>query len=292
MMNGKSNDHYNEEQWKVAAVLSHENHHPRVKEEQDTANALLMTMKKVVEDCYKEEIKIIVFPAYTGAVTEDHMQFLDGVMEISRIFPTVAICPGSFIEWEGGNKYHSSCIVKNGCVILKQRQLYRANWEIAAGFSQGTDVEIADLFGKKVGIVLSTDAFFPQVSRYMTLEGVELVLSPMAILKESFRSVSSSYFPIWTNVQANMFFAVESGVKGVFQGQSFYSQSAIHAPLAMTENGDGFLQVEEVVNLDQLYMIATLDFRLRSLCLQHSFNPLKHLHPQIYSSIFAGGKGE
>lgn len=288
-MNGKNDWDITFEKWKVASVIFHNDLHPQEADHHKALHFLFSNMEKVVATCVDKGVIIVVFPAYIGCFTHDHRLFLDGVVRISKSYPTIAICPGSYIELEGSEKFHTSCVVIDGEIVLKQRQLYRANWEQEAGFSQGNEAVVVELFQRKVAILLNTDAFYPQVGRFFALKGVEIVLSPMAVRRDLPHFQIAPYYPIWTNVQGNMFFAIESGFKGHFSKYVFCSKSAIHAPLVMTKNGDGFLQIENIFK-DRL-LIATLDFSLRDRCLQHSFHPLKQLHPQVYTSIFSKKKG-
>lgn len=236
--------------------------------EDDRPEEILARIESSLVLCAREGVEVVVFPALIGCFFGDSATFLDRVRRLSAAYPDLVICPGSW--WERVDAvWHASALIRGGKILLRQRQLYLARWEREEGLARGEDLALVELGaepgGWRTAIVLSTDVFYPQVSRYAALSGADLVLSPVAIRAEEGRgggerggegegSGGGSHqhrgnFPaqlsgLWANVQANLFFAVESGFKGTFRGRTFASRSAIHAPLAMTPREDGFLALE------------------------------------------------
>lgn len=213
---------------------------------------------------------LVVMPALIGFYFDD---FISVAMRLSKNYDNMYICFGSYME----DGKHASFIMKNGEIVLKQHQIYLSSWEREMGFARGTDLEIVDINGFKVAIVLSTDAFYPQVSRYAALRGVDLVLTPMAIRKEFFR-VPLQASGMWMNTQMNLFFTVESGFKGEWNGMKFHSLSAIHAPLEITKRGTGLLAIEKTNSV-------TIDVSLDGLDREKArrvFDPLRQLNTDFY----------
>lgn len=233
--------------------------------------------------CTNRKVQLAVFPALIGLLSEPCSRFIEDIRRLSRKFPNLAVCPGSHWEENEGHTYHTACLLKNGEVLLKQRQIYLAKWERAKGLERGVEVKTIEYQGFKLGILLSTDVFYPQVSRYIALAGVDLVLSPNAIKVEKIlpsmhQRFAHQFAGVWQNVQQNLFFAIESGFKGVVKGISFYSKSFIHAPLEMTMKNDGFLAKEE---LEGELLVADLDLTEKKIA-QDRFNPLAQLNPNFY----------
>jgi predicted amidohydrolase len=236
--------------------------------------------KDIIEECCLEKIDIVVFPALLGEVGDFRGDFVETMKDLSSKYRNIAICPGSFFEKKDNEIFHSSFLAMGGDVILFQRQLYLSKWEKFLGLSRGSDLEIAEVKGFKVSIILPTDWFYPQVPRYAALKGVNLALAPMAI--KGSRNFARQIAGVWQNVQQNLFFAVESGFKGTFEGIEFFSESAIHAPLEMTPEEDGFL-TKEGSDGDLIWAELLEDKRQEAIL---KFDVLKQLNPEAYKNIF------
>jgi predicted amidohydrolase len=194
------------------------------------------------------------------------------------------ICPGSYWNRAGGGVYHEACIISNGNIRLMQRQLYLARWERGLGLSRGTSTGLCDIKGWKVGVVLSTDVFYPQVSRVLALMGADIVLSPVGFAGKPHEALKLC--AMWRETQQNLFFAVESAFNGTLGGIDLWGESIIHAPLEMTEDEDGILA--RTAGICDTVSV-TLDRKQRFEAIE-KFNVLKQLNPEFYRSmaIFKG----
>lgn len=235
--------------------------------------------EEVLRECEEKAVDLVVFPALTGEVCDFEEDFIEKIRDFSLRYKDIAINPGSYFENHDGKVYHSSFVMLNGEIKLFQRQLYLARWERELGLSRDTALKIADIKGYKISIILSTDVFYPQVSRYAALKGVNLVLSPVAIKGQ--RNFARQIAGVWQNVQQNLFFAIESGFKGEYKGNNFYSEAAIHAPLEMTKDDDGFLAKE----VDSNIIIAELNEAERQKAIS-KFDVIKQLNINSYKGIF------
>src|SRR5690625_7718697 len=97
-------------------------------------------------------------------------------MQLSKKTNNLLICPGSYFEQVEGKTYHSSCLIKNGKIVLKQRQLYLAKWEQKLGLSRGTKLYFYQYHSFKIALIISTYTFYSQVIRYVTYQFVNLFL--------------------------------------------------------------------------------------------------------------------
>lgn len=263
------------------------------------AESLLENMQKHIKNAENAGSDIIVFPAFTGCLYEilyngyntlkelfkhtgsDH--FIGKVKKLSSKYD-ISICVGSY--WEQDNSvYNTSCILRKGRFILKQRQIYLAQWEREMGLSRGVDVTLTDIKGWKVGIVLSTDVFYPQVSRLLAFKGADIILSPIGFIGQINRAVQLT--GVWQEVQQNQFFAVESGFNGRLGDVSLWGKSNIHSPLEMTENDDGYL----FKNKDKSLIYCKLDNEKRKKAID-SFDVFKQLNEDFCTNmgLFKGDK--
>ena len=275
---------------KVASVEWQKSEWKRI----DRPEALIHKIKKYLEKAIKEQVDIIVFPGFTGCFFQqlscpdrsiqslikeaDSTEYIEQLKELSREHK-IAICPGSYWQKEKGNIYHESCLIINGEVQLKQRQIYLARWERELGFSRGEKIELKEVKDWKLALIISTDVFYPQVSRIAALKGAGIVLSPVGFTGEKNRALQIS--GMWQEVQQNQFFTVESGFNGFLGEQSFWGESIIYAPLEMTEERDGFLTRTKG---QQSLVIAELDNKKRRKAIS-KFDVLSQLNREFYQQM-------
>jgi len=261
----------------------------------DKPKTLICKIKEFLEKAVKKQVDIIVFPGFTGCFFQqlscpdnrstrslmkeaDSGEYIEQVKELSREHK-IAICPGSYWQKEKNNIYHESCLIIDGKVQLKQRQIYLARWERELEFSRGAKIELKEIKDWKIALIISTDVFYPQVSRMAALKGADIVLSPVGFTGEKNRALQVS--GMWQEVQQNQFFAVESGFNGLLGEQSFWGESVIYAPLEMTEEGDGYL---ERSNGQQSLIIAELDNKKRRKAIS-KFDVLSQLNREFYQQM-------
>lgn len=235
-------------------------------------------------------IELLVFPALTGSAFSGlqdgyakNNDFFDVVRKITKKYLNIAVCPGSMWRREEGGIYHYSTIYQNGEVLLEQRQLYLSRYERTLGLARGEKLEFTNLNGFKTCIILSTDVFYPQVSRYAALCGANLVLCPVALEKRL--GAAMDVAGVWREVQQNQFFAVESCLCGTLAGREYYGEPAVHAPLAATPGDDGFLAKGGKT------AIAEIDEKKRQDGIR-TFDVLSMLNPELYRkmAMFGGRK--
>lgn len=260
---------------------------------------LIQKIEEYLEKAVEVQADVVVFPGFTGCFYQQISQLKSGLQELKKEIDSgeyieqirnlsmkyeIALCPGSYWEKDGQRIYHTSIIILNGKILLKQRQVYLARWERNLGLSRGVVINLEQIKGWKVGIVMSTDVFYPQVSRMLALIGAGLVLSPVGFIGERNQALQIS--GMWQNVQQNSFFAVESGFNGFLGGLDFWGESMVHAPLAMTEAEDGWLARSKG---QQDLIAAELDNDLRSEAISR-FDVLSQLNPEFYRrmKIFGG----
>ena len=276
---------------KAASVEWKKNEWKRI----DKPKALVGKIKEYLEKAIKEQVDIIVFPGFTGCFFQqlscpynislrslikkaDSREYIEQVKELSRNYK-ITICPGSYWQKEENNIYHESCLIINGEVQLKQRQIYLARWERELGFARGEKIELKEIKDWKLALIISTDVFYPQVSRMAALRGADIVLSPVGFIGEKNRALQVS--GLWQEAQQNQFFAVESGFNGFLGEQSFWGESVIYAPLEMTEKGDGYLARSSG---QQSLIIDELDNRKRRKAIS-KFDVLSQLNREFYQQM-------
>ncbi|SKA77492.1 Carbon-nitrogen hydrolase [Caloramator quimbayensis] len=260
---------------RIGAVVSRKDDFNSSMDKDDVLNKILMLLVKALY----EQVEVIVFPGLLGCFFKSDREYVESILRLSIDFKSLIICPGSYFETLNGKKYHSSCIIQNGRILLRQRQIYLSKWEKDEGFSRGEDAAFVNIHGFKTSLLISTDLFYPQVSRYIAMSGADLVLSPAAIREQKY---CFNISPLWENVQQNLFFGVESGFKGSYKNMNFNSLSIIHAPLEMTERENGILEIER--NNDCNLIVANLDNEKRKNAIK-KFDVLSKLNIKLYEDM-------
>jgi predicted amidohydrolase len=260
----------------------------------DKPKTLVHKIEEYLEKAIKEQVDIIVFPGFTGCFFQqlsypdrsirslineaDSREYIEQVKELSQGYQ-IAICPGSYWQKEKNNIYHESSLIINGEIQLNQRQIYLARWERELGFSRGAKIELREIKDWRLALIISTDVFYPQVSRRIALRGADIILSPVGFRGENNPALQVS--GMWQEVQQNQFFAVESGFNGFLGEQNFWGESMIHAPLAMTRRENGFLARSKG---QQGLIIAELDNKKRRKAIS-KFDVLSQLNREFYQQM-------
>lgn len=239
-------------------------------------------IKEWLDCCIEGGTNIVVFPGLIGYIYGNYERYLEHVLDISLQYKDLYICTGSYFETDKDETYHSSSIITNGRICLSQRQLYLAKWEKKLGLSRGYEIQFTEINGLKTAILLTADMFYPQVSRYLAMSKVDLVLAPSAI--KDGRNMALQISGLWQNVQQNLFFAVESGFKGELFDCKFFSRSAIYGPLEMTDKDNGFIRLEKNDNEVEI-LTAQLDNEKRMAAIK-KFDTLKQLNIDLYKDLF------
>lgn len=215
---------------------------------------LLDIIKHDLQKANEQGADLVVFPGFAGLLflhlqypklnLHELVQYADAeeyqmaICKLSHDLP-LAICLGSYWVEEDERVFTASCIIEKGHICLEQKQIYLSRWEQDIGLCRGVKQEMLVRDDWRIGIVVGSDVFYPQVSRGLALNGANLILAPVGFVGEpnQWQQVSG----IWSSTQQNQFFAVESGLNGMIAEMTFWGESMIHAPVEMTPHVDGFL---------------------------------------------------
>ncbi len=160
-----------------------------------------------------------------------------------------------------------------------QRQLFLSRAEREMGLVRGTDVKVFETGMGRVGIIVGTDAWYPEVGRVLALKGVDVVChcGALATGVNKWRQLAG----IWQQVQQNQFFCVESQLAACITDKEFAAESLVHAPCEMTDGYEGILARG---GLDGLPVTAELDQEKRRQVVD-SYPLLKLLNFGAYGEL-------
>ncbi|MCL5676867.1 MAG: hypothetical protein M1602_03180 [Firmicutes bacterium] len=180
----------------------------------------------------------------------------------------------------------------DGEMLGWQRQTHLLPEDTARGLVAGDELAIFDTEIGCLGLVVGADAWYPEVSRILALQGAEILISLQAVQRPytQWRQVAG----MWQEVQQNQTFGIESCLHGRVTGPSgesfdavdmeFEGRSAIFAPCEMTPGETGVLN--DAPDADGL-VIARLDFAARRRVIEQ-YSVLGLLNPPLYHRYFPG----
>lgn len=184
---------------------------------------------------------------------------------------------GTTVEETNGRFYQTAyCFGPEGQLCGRQRQTHLSREERDLGLCRGEELELLELAGMRVGIVVGTDARHPEVGRIFALEGAALVAHTGALAHglESRGQLAG----IWAQVQQNQFWAVEAQLKATICHRTFAGQTAIIGPCEVTPGYTGYLAQAEG---DESVAMAKLMEGDRET-IKSQYPLLKLLNPKAY----------
>jgi predicted amidohydrolase len=143
-----------------------------------------------------------------------------------------------------------------GQILGTQRQTHLSLMERQWGLSRGDHLMVFETEVGRIGLVVGTDVYYPEVSRILCLRGANVLIHPMYTTAYS---QADWMRRLWREVQANQVFGLESALVGGLFEQPCHGKSAIHAPLSMTAENDGLLAAAETTDSEEV-VAAEMDF--------------------------------
>lgn len=91
---------------------------------------------------------------------------------------TGAAIIGGFVEKEGNRVFNSALIVNDGQVIDTYRKIHLFNKEKEWFVPGDTELQVHELNGARVGVMICFDWIFPEVARSLSLKGAHVLAHP------------------------------------------------------------------------------------------------------------------
>ncbi|MDI6893468.1 MAG: nitrilase-related carbon-nitrogen hydrolase [Bacillota bacterium] len=168
----------------------------------------------------------------------------------------------------------------DGRVLGGQRQTHVLPEERTVGLVPGDELFVFPTEVGRFGMLVGSDAWYPEVSRILALQGAQVLLSLQAVRRPyvSWRQLAG----IWQEVQQNQTLGVESCLHGRLAlpcGEvEFEGRTAIFAPCEMTPGETGILNDGPD---EEGLVLAHLDFAAREEVIRQ-YPVLGLLNPRLY----------
>ncbi len=190
------------------------------------------------------------------------------------------LVPGSLIINKNDRLFMSSFLLSpKGEVLGQQDQLYLSQDEKKLGLSRGDDVKVFTLDSQKLGIIIGTDAWYPEIGRILALKGVDIVCH-CGVLPASY-NIWRQIAGMWQQVQQNQFFCIESQLVTSIAGKSFKGLSILHGPCEITPGKKGIIAHG---GFSRYPVEADLDIEQRTEFIK-TYPLLKLLNPSAYENL-------
>ena len=196
------------------------------------------------------------------------------------------LVPGTVFVREEEHTYHQSYLLSpQGNIEGQQRQAFLSRREQTWGLTRGDDLHVFAIGQHNIGIIVGTDAWYPETGRILALKGADVVCHCGAIPAgdNKWRQLAA----MWQQVQQNQFFCVESQLNSMLAGEDFSAASQIHAPCEMTAGFTGILSGENIPGLAH----AVLDANSRQSVV-NNYPLLKLQNPAAYGPLACGRCGQ
>lgn len=149
-----------------------------------------------------------------------------------------AIIPGSiYLPAGSGRMQHYAAVFdRQGNLVGEQLQTHADQEGLAVGDEL---TPIAVEAGVRIGLLLGRDAWYPEVSRILSLSGADILVAPLAPPEPY--PAEEALWGLWQEVQQNQTYGVEAGLTGMLGGRQFAGRAAVYAPCEITPEDSGFL---------------------------------------------------
>lgn len=193
----------------------------------------------LVAQAAAQKADLVLLPALTGWMFPWSLSFRVFFADLARQHG-IFLAPGT-VRAPGQEGYlHTAYLFgPDGSVLLEQAQTHTTLRERRGGMLAGETLQPVQTEIGSIGFVIGTDAWYPEASRILALQGAEILLSPQAM--EAPYGKWHQIRGLWQEVQQNQVYGIECGLVGAWEGARYQGRSAIFAPCEITEGLTGFL---------------------------------------------------
>lgn len=152
----------------------------------------------------------------------------------------VHLVPGSMLEAGRGGWVHAAYLFSpRGEALGRRVQVHVSPCDRRRGLVGGDAIETVTTPWGPVGLLLGTDAYYPETARILRFQGTGLLLAPAAHPAPA--SAWQRLAGLWREAQANEVHAAEACLGGELGGRRFEGASVVYGPNEVTPGESGVL---------------------------------------------------
>ncbi|MCL5986135.1 MAG: carbon-nitrogen hydrolase family protein [Actinobacteria bacterium] len=235
---------------------------------------------RFIKDNIDGDVDLLVFPEYHGLLlqllaagsdprTTEVSEILNSNLQkkMEDIFSfyseiavslTTNVVTGSYLLEEKDGRYLSVGVFdRDGNFMGYQNKTHTSDFDSYLEVSRGLDLRVIGCDAGRIGVMMGEDRFIPEVSRDLSLRGVNIFASPCSTNIQL--NVFQQACGLWKQVQSEQVYGIESYLVGTLLGSTYQGSSAIIFPVEISHDRSGFQRISNNVGRS-LVIREELDF--------------------------------
>ena len=223
---------------------------------------------------------------YQRQLTPLLQPYCDALLDVARRHD-VALAGASFWHEENGQGLNSGFIALPDGQLIRQDKLHPTRPEQAIGTVGGADLRSFEIDGIRLGLVICYDVQFPELTRHLVAEGIEILLVPSLTTERGYwrvrhsahaRAVENQIYVCVSTIIGNLGIPADYPVRGV--GGAF-----VACPIDNRFNIDDGTYARAATNVEGVLHI-TLDLaRLRLSRSKSEIRQVADRRPDLYARL-------
>jgi predicted amidohydrolase len=214
--------------------------------------------------------------------------YCDTVLDVARR-QNIALAGASFWHEENGHGLNSGFIALPDGQLIRQDKLHPTRPEQAIGTVGGADLRSFEIDGVRLGLIICYDAQFPELTRHLMAEGIEILLVPSLTTERGYwrvrhsahaRAVENQIYVCVSPIVGDLGIPAEYPVRGV--GGAF-----VACPIDNRFNIEDGTYARADLNEESLLHVSLDLARLRLSRVKSEIRQLADRRPDLYARLSA-----
>ena len=225
---------------------------------------------------------------YRRRLTPLLQAYCDALRDVARC-NNLVLAGASFWHEEDGRGLNSGFVVMPDGGLIRQDKLHPTRPEQAIGTAGGTDLRVFEIDGVRMGMVICYDVQFPELTRHLVAEGVEILLVPSLTTERGYWRVRHSAH---ARAVENQIYVCVSPIVGDLGIPADYPVRAVGGafvacPIDNRFNVDDGTYARAAANVESLLHVTLDLLRLRLSRTKSEIRQLADRRPDLYAQLRA-----
>ena len=225
---------------------------------------------------------------YRRQLTPLLQPYCDTLLDIARL-RNIALAGATFWHEENGHGLNSGFIASPDGRLIRQDKLHPTRPEQAIGTVGGAELRSFEIDGIRMGLVICYDVQFPELTRHLIADGIEILLVPSLTTERGYwrvrhsahaRAVENQIYVCVSPIVGDLGIPVDYPVRGV--GGAF-----VACPIDNRFNIDDGTYTRAAMNSESLLHVSLDLARLRLSRAKSEIRQLTDRRPALYARLGA-----